>query len=92
MTIGGKPGSDYTIERIDTDGDYTPGNVKWDTRANQVLNQRSNVRLTIGGETMVVSQWARHPDCSVSQFCIYKRIRRGWDHERAVFAPSQGTK
>ncbi len=92
MTIGGKPGAEYTIERIDTDGDYTPGNVKWATRQEQVLNQRSNVKLTMRGMTLTVSQWAKHPDCSVTHFTVYKRLKRGWDPERAVFEPSRAKK
>ena len=90
MVVGAKPAPEYTIERIDTDGNYEPGNVKWATRQEQVLNQRSNVYLTIDGETMTVSQWARDPRCTVSQFTIYKRLKRGWDDKKAVFEPSKG--
>lgn len=89
MTVGKRPGDDYTIERIDTNDDYRPGNVKWATRQEQVLNQRSNINLTIDGETKAVSQWARDPRCPVSQFTIYKRVQRGWSDERAVLTPSK---
>jgi hypothetical protein len=92
VCLGAKPSDEYTIERIDTNKSYEPGNVKWATRQEQVLNQRSNVRLTIEGETKVVSQWAADPRCPVSQFTIYKRLKRGWDAKRAVFTPSQATK
>lgn len=89
MVVGPKPTPDHTIERIDTDGNYEPGNVKWATREEQVLNQRSNVKVTIDGETKTVTQWARDPRCSVSHFTIYKRLKRGWDGRRAVLEPSR---
>ena len=88
MTIGPKPSEEYTIERIDTEKNYEPGNVKWATRQEQVLNQRSNVQITIDGETKVVSKWAEDPRCTVSKYTIYKRLKRGWDGRRAVMEPS----
>jgi hypothetical protein len=91
MCVGLKPTSEHTIERIDTNGNYEPGNVKWATRAEQTVNQRSNVVLEIDGERKTVSQWAQDPRCPVNQFTIYKRLERDWDARRAVFEPSRKT-
>lgn len=88
MSIGPKPTDEHTIERINTNGNYEPGNVKWATRAEQTVNQRNNVNLTIDGETKTVSQWSRDARCPVNQHTIYKRLDRGWDVKKAVFAPS----
>ena len=50
--------SDLTaIERINNDGNYEPGNVKWATRHEQNRNQRSNVNLTVDGVTKCVADW-----------------------------------
>lgn len=38
--IGERPGPGYSIDRIDNDGHYEPGNVRWATRAEQNQNQR----------------------------------------------------
>lgn len=38
--MGRRPSDDHTLERVDNDGDYEPGNCRWDTRAAQSLNQR----------------------------------------------------
>jgi hypothetical protein len=38
--IGPRPSADYSLDRIDNDGHYEPGNVKWSTRHEQVHNRR----------------------------------------------------
>lgn len=38
--MGYRPSKDYSIDRIDVDGDYTPLNCRWATRLTQVLNRR----------------------------------------------------
>ena len=40
-----------TIDRIDNDGDYAPGNVRWATRAEQQRNRRNTATVTVDGET-----------------------------------------
>jgi hypothetical protein len=39
--IGPRPSADYSLDRIDNDGHYEPGNVKWSTRHEQVHNRRA---------------------------------------------------
>lgn len=88
LMMGPRPSPDCTLERLDYDKGYEPGNVVWLPRSEQPFNQRSNVNLTIDGETKVVTQWAKDPRCSVSHFVIYKRLERGWPPKAAVFAPA----
>lgn len=38
--IGRRPGSEYSIDRIDNDLGYYPGNLKWSTKSEQQYNRR----------------------------------------------------
>ena len=73
----------HTLDRIDVNGDYEPGNCRWATKAEQSANTRQNVRITANGETLHISEWARR--IGVRHSAIWMRIHRyGWSPERAV--------
>jgi hypothetical protein len=86
--MGERPFPRATVERIDTDGHYAPGNCKWETQKEQCRNKRNNHNLTVDGETLTISQWSeRH---GVGQRQIRKRITElGWTASDAVKLPPQ---
>jgi hypothetical protein len=77
-----------TLERKDNNGPYCPENCAWATMAEQCANRRSNVKVTIGGVTKNLSQWAEESDLKYAT--LYNRIVvRGLDPVTALAAPLQ---
>lgn len=46
--LGHKPSSDYTLDRIDNDKGYEPGNIRWANRLTQIINRRRSQRSSSG--------------------------------------------
>jgi hypothetical protein len=43
--MGERPGPHYELDRVDSDGDYEPGNVRWATRSENQRNKRPHTGL-----------------------------------------------
>ncbi len=85
-----KPSPELTIERINNDGDYAPGNVEWVSRVVQNRNRRTNRYLTAKGRTQLLMDWAA--ETGTRHSTILHRIKElGWSVEDAVTIPSGGS-
>jgi len=56
--MGRKPTLKHSIDRINSNGDYEPGNCRWATALEQSHNRRSNRWIEFGGQKMILKQWA----------------------------------
>lgn len=56
--IGPRPSPKHTVERIDNEMGYVPGNLRWATRKEQARNMRKNVILEHDGRKQVLAAWA----------------------------------
>lgn len=87
--VGEKPSPDHTLDRIDNNGNYEPGNVRWATRVVQNRNSRRNIPVTFRGETRLLIEWSALT--GINYQTLHSRIIKGWDVERAMTAPVRRT-
>jgi hypothetical protein len=57
--IGLRPKGKYTLDRIDNDGNYEPGNVRWATQYTQVHNRKRKVSSIDTARYEVLADYAR---------------------------------
>jgi hypothetical protein len=56
--MGGRPSKLHSIERVDTNGNYEPGNCKWAEIREQARNKRNNRWIEYNGLRMILQDWA----------------------------------
>lgn len=88
-SMGARP-KGMTIERIDVNGDYEPGNCKWLPSKDQAKNMRKTIWLEVDGKMMCMKDACKEIGASYSM--VRLRIwRLGWDPQKALYTPSTGS-
>lgn len=82
--MGSRP-SGLTLERIDNNAGYFPGNCRWASRQQQANNRCTTRSLTFGNKTMPISVWSK--ELGLSKSAVSSRLRAGWSVSRALSQP-----
>jgi hypothetical protein len=81
--IGPDPGSKYQVGRIDNDRSYEPGNVRWETRTQNMRNKRSTRWVEVDGERMCLKEACERKGVAYKK--AHDRITRlGWPMDKAL--------
>jgi len=82
----GPRGAGRSLDRIDPNGHYEPGNCRWATIQEQNYNLRKNRLVTHNGITLCVAEWAARNDMRGD--VLGHRLNLGWSMDRALTTPS----
>lgn len=88
--MGKRPSKAHTLDRINVNGGYCLENCRWADLLEQANNRRNNIRITYGGREQTATDWAR--ELGFPEYVLQRRIKSGWDAERAIETPLRVTR
>lgn len=80
--MGLRPSPKHSVERLNNEKGYGPGNCIWATPKAQANHRRNNVIVTLGSRSQVASDWAK--ELGISPTAFHARLRRGWTEEQLL--------
>ncbi len=86
-SMGKRPDSSYTLERVDNNKGYCAENCVWATKLEQGSNKSNNRKYEYFGEQLILPEIARRT--GLSRECLYARLNRGWDEHTAFTTPAK---
>lgn len=96
-TVGSAPSKNHSIDRIETNRNYSCGkcseclengwsmNIRWATKKQQVRNMRSNCNIVWNGESKCIAAWAK--ELGILSKTLRRRLDTGWSIEKAFTTP-----
>jgi hypothetical protein len=81
--LGLRPSKDYSLDRINNNGNYEPSNCRWATKYTQVNNKRTNRKITIGNVTQSLKVWT--DDLNIPYYNVKNRLNHyDWSLEESL--------
>jgi hypothetical protein len=80
--VGRRPSPEHTLDRIEVNGHYEPGNVRWATKMEQARNRRNSCWIECDGRRATLAEWAERT--GLKNTTIRNRIRAGWSVRDAL--------
>lgn len=80
--MGEAPSSKHSVDRKESDKDYTPENCRWATDLEQQNNRTNNVRLEYNGISKTLSEWSR--ELSIPKTTLSGRYKKGLPTEKIL--------
>lgn len=77
--------ADLTLDRVNNNKGYEPGNCRWVSRRSQASNRGTNTYYTIDGRTMTLQRWSEETGVPTDR--IVHRMEHGWSAEKAIMTP-----
>lgn len=87
--MGQRPTDGHSIERVNNDLGYGPGNCVWIKQERQAQNTRKVRRFSFRGSVMTLRQISEHYGMPLAS--LNRRLEAGWTIERAVMQPLRPT-
>ena len=85
--MGERPSPKHTLDRIDVNGNYEPGNCRWITRQEQFWNMRKTIWVEYRGKRQALAAILKdHP---LPRNTVIKRLLLGWPVDEALETPAR---